>query len=143
MKKNRHQLLHPTPYTLYPVSRGFSQVEIIITILVISIVILGVITTFSTIGRGLITGKTRTIANNLAQEKIEILKNVSYSRLLVTSQTDLDTYGYDNTNTEYASETLNVGDANYTRRTTVWKAEESGTTISTMSPTATDQGIKK
>lgn len=122
---------------------GFSQVEIVVTILIISIVILGVITTFSTIGKGLITGKTRTIANNLAQEKIEILKNVSYSRLLITSLSDLSTYGYDNTNVEYLPETLNVGDADYTRYTTVWKAEESGVEITTMSPTATDQGIKK
>ena len=143
MKKNIHQLLHPKPYALYPVSRGFSQVEIVITILVISIVILGIITTFSTIGKGLITGKTRTIANNLAQEKIEILKNVSYSRLLITSQNDLTAYGYDNTNTDYTPETLNVGDANYIRYTTVWKAEESGAEISTMSPTAADQGMKK
>ena len=130
-------------YKLTHYHSGFSQVEIVITILVISIVILGIITTFSTIGKGLITGKTRTIANNLAQEKIEVLKNVSYSRLLTTSESDLTTYGYDNTNTDYTPETLNVGDANYTRYTTVWKAEESGTEISTMSPTATDQGIKK
>ncbi|MBI5573095.1 MAG: hypothetical protein HY919_00900 [Elusimicrobia bacterium] len=130
-------------YSLTHCRHGFSQVEIVITILIVSIVILGVITTFSSIGKGLITGKTRTIANNLAQEKIEILKNVSYSRLLTTSQDDLTTYGYDYTNTDYTPETLNVGDANYTRYTTVWKAEESGTEISTMSPTATDQGIKK
>ncbi|HAX62111.1 MAG TPA: hypothetical protein DCX95_06140, partial [Elusimicrobia bacterium] len=113
-----------------------------ITILIVSIVILGVITTFSSIGKGLITGKTRTIANNLAQEKIEILKNISYARLLVTPEG----YNYFPAGagyTEYEPETLNVGDANYTRYTTVWKAEESGTEISTMSPTATDQGIKK
>ncbi|MFA5779959.1 MAG: carboxypeptidase-like regulatory domain-containing protein [Elusimicrobiota bacterium] len=130
-------------YSLLTNSTGFSQVEIVVTILVISIVILGIITTFSTIGKGLITGKTRTIANNLAQEKIEILKNISYARLLTTSEDDLISPGYDNTNTDYIPESLNVGDANYTRYTTVWKAEESGTEISTMSPTATDQGIKK
>ncbi|MDO8734530.1 MAG: hypothetical protein Q7K21_05180 [Elusimicrobiota bacterium] len=141
--KSGNYKTHPKGCGYKHCRHGFSQVEIVITILIVSIVILGVITTFSSIGKGLITGKTRTIANNLAQEKIEVLKNVSYSRLLTTSQDDLTTYGYDTTNTDYTTETLNVGDANYTRRTTVWKAEESGTEISTMSPTATDQGIKK
>ena len=126
---------------------GFSQVEIMVTILVISIVILGVITTFGTIGKGLITSKTRTIANNLAQEKVESLKNYSYARLLITSYSDLATYGYDNTNTEYQPETLRVGDATFRRYTTVWRAREEvvggDTMISTMTPTASDEGIKK
>src|SRR3989339_2275914 len=85
---------------------GFSQVEIMVTILVISIVIMGIITTFGTIGKGLITSKTRTIANNLAQEKIEYLKNYSYARLLVTTLDDLANHGHDETYTGYTPETL-------------------------------------
>ncbi|MDD5687181.1 MAG: carboxypeptidase-like regulatory domain-containing protein [Elusimicrobia bacterium] len=139
MKKRNFLIFKSFNLSIY----GFSQVEIMVTILVISIVILGIITTFGTIGKGLITSKTRTIANNLAQEKIETLKNVSYARLLTTSESDLMTYGYDNTNVDYTPESLRVGDANFIRYTTVWKARESGTEISTMTATAEDEGIKK
>ncbi|MEW6557155.1 MAG: hypothetical protein AB1349_07360 [Elusimicrobiota bacterium] len=141
------KLINLSTYQLINRRSGLSQVEIMVAILVISIVILGVITTFSTIGKGIIVSKARTIANNLGQEKVEALKNVSYSRLLTTSQDDLDTYGYDNTNTDYTPETLTVGDISFTRRVTVWKAHEesigSETVISTMSATAEDEGIKK
>jgi len=126
---------------------GFSQVEVMVTILVISIVIMGVITTFGGIGKSLITSKTRTIANNLAQEKVEMLKNYSYARLLITTESDLTTYGYDNTNTGYTPETLNIGDAQFRRYSTVCRAHEetigSTVNISTTSPDSADEGIKK
>ncbi|OGS44737.1 MAG: hypothetical protein A2539_03895 [Elusimicrobia bacterium RIFOXYD2_FULL_34_15] len=136
-------------FSLYKLKKpsGFSQVEIMVTILVISIVIMGIITTFGTIGKGLITSKTRTIANNLAQEKIEYLKNYSYARLLVTTLDDLANHGHDETYTGYTPETLRIGDATFVRYTTVWRAREEvdagNTVISTMSPTGADEGIKK
>lgn len=141
MKKNNRLSAYP----LIRLSAGLSHVEVMITIAVIGILISGVIGAFSAITKGLITSKTRTISTNLTQEKVEYLKNISYSRLLVTKQTDLDTYGYDNT--YYQPETMTVGDAEFKRYTTVWKAQEeidgADTIISTMSPTAADEGIKK
>ncbi|MFH1540545.1 MAG: carboxypeptidase-like regulatory domain-containing protein [Elusimicrobiota bacterium] len=138
VKQIRFFLFTYSPTRLFA---GFSQVDLLVALLIMSVIVLCAISTFSAIGRSIIVSKTKTIANNLAQEKINALKNITYSRLIPTSENDLINYTYDNT--YYPSEKLMVNNIDFTRYVTVWKACESGTEISTMSPTATDEGIKK
>ncbi|MFA5858542.1 MAG: carboxypeptidase regulatory-like domain-containing protein [Elusimicrobiota bacterium] len=121
---------------------AFSTVELMIAVTMISIFFLAIISSFFNINRGLLISKTRTLATNLAQEKIESSKNISYFRLIPTSLDDLNTYGYDKT--YYVPETLFVGDTSYERRIAVYKvAEDADGEIQTLSPTAEDTGLKQ
>ncbi|OQA92362.1 MAG: hypothetical protein BWY26_00280 [Elusimicrobia bacterium ADurb.Bin231] len=133
--------------TCYGFTPGFSHVELLIVVMIISVVVLGIVTSFSRISQGIFVSKSQTIANNLAQEKVEMLKSLPYNRLLVTSAYDLANYGYDNTNEEYQSTTLVVSGVQYKRYVTVWKAGEttvgSDVVISTMPPANSDEGLKK
>lgn len=123
-------------------SKGFSQVELLLGILIISVFFLATARVFYGIGRGITSTKIRTIANNLAQEKIENLKNVSYPRLRVTSLSDLTTYGYDNT--YYPPEkNILVGEIPFERRTTIRKVEENSGSLTNLTPSASDTGLKK
>jgi len=128
-------------------SSGFSLIEVAIMLSVISFVLVGVVLTFSKVGIGFVLTKKRTIANNLAQEKVEYLKSKSYNRLLVTPESDLLYYGYDNTNDDYKPEVITVAGLNYTRYTAVWKGREENVggklVISTMSASSSEEGIKK
>jgi prepilin-type N-terminal cleavage/methylation domain-containing protein len=70
------------------IRNGVTLVEIMIAMSLLSIGVLGMIGSFAYLNKGLQVTKGRTLANNLAQEKIELLKNKSYYRVLVTTETD-------------------------------------------------------
>lgn len=126
----------------YQDSQGFSLVELMIAVSILAIFFLAAISAFFGIGRGIFVSKTRTIATTLAQEKIESLKDISYPRLLVTTDSDLTTYGYDNT--YYPPETISVSDISFTRRVVIHKVrEKSDGKLEEVSPTSTDTGLKK
>ncbi len=123
-------------------TQGFSQMELVITIAVIGIFFLAAVSSFMNIGRGLFVSKSRTLATNLAQEKIESLKNISYYRLIPTSSDDLNDYGYDNT--YYAPEQLLVGDISFIRRVLVSKVtEDENGDIATVVANSQDTGLKQ
>ena len=62
--------------------RGFSLVEIMVVVAVVGMFFVVVSGTFYQFGKGIFTTKSRIVANNLAQEKVEILKNVNYYKKL-------------------------------------------------------------
>jgi prepilin-type N-terminal cleavage/methylation domain-containing protein len=108
-------------------SRGVTLVELMVATAIISVGVLGLIGTFSFIQRGTQGAKEKTLANNLAQEKIESLKDISYYRLLVTTATASD----DNFSPAMiydvgpnGVETVNVGGINFQRRVYVRKVSE-------------------
>ncbi|MEA3307693.1 MAG: carboxypeptidase regulatory-like domain-containing protein [Elusimicrobiota bacterium] len=70
--------------------KGITLVEIMVAMSLLSIGVLGMIGSFTYLNKGLQCTKGRTLANNLAQEKIELLKNYSYYRVLVTTKTTTD-----------------------------------------------------
>ncbi len=129
-------------FRLPEADRGFSLVELLLAVSIFSTFLLAAISAFFGIGKGILISKNRTIANNLAQEKIEYLKDISYYRLRVTTQNDLNVYGYDNTT--YVPETLTVGDNRFIRRVVIHKVRErSDKNLEELSPTITDTGLKK
>lgn len=137
---SKYQNSHPVKI-LYR-TQGFSLVELLLAVSIMSIFLLAAISAFFGIGRGILISKMHTIANNLAQEKIEYLKDISYYRLRVTTQSDLDTYGYDNTT--YTPETLTVGDNQFTRRVVIRKVSEGDDgKLEEKEPTFPDTGLKK
>ena len=62
-----------------------------ITTVILSIGVLAAVGSFHFISRSIQASKGRTLANNLSQEQIEKLKNLSYYTLLVTTSIYSDT----------------------------------------------------
>lgn len=129
-------------------SRGVTLVELMVATAIISVGVLGLVGAFAGIQKGVQITKEKTIANNLAQEKIESLKNISYYRLLVTTQTATDSnfspaMTYDVA--PHGVETpLSVGGINFQRRVIVRKVSEnaSGNLID-QAWNAADTGLKE
>lgn len=109
---------------------GVTLIELLIATTMIAVSALGLMATFSFISRSVQSSKAKSIAVNLAQEKIESLKNVSYYRLLVTTGAATETavepnFLYDTG--YYPPEIpLTVGGIAYDRRVYVHKVSEDG-----------------
>ena len=115
---------------------------------ILSIGILGMIQTFQFITMSVQSQKGRTLGNNLAQEKIEILKNLSYYRLLLTTAPYLDNrfnpnIQYDGSGGFYPYEDITVSGINFRRGVEVDFAGVVGGTISTMTFNSLDPGLKQ
>lgn len=127
---------------------GVTLVELMVATAIISIGVLGMVGSFNYINRGIQGPKGKSLANNLAQEKIEVLKNKSYFRVLVSTATDFD-HNFDPNAYEYdvapnGSETMNVGGINFTRRVLIKKvAEVSGGGLARFAYTVPDTGLKE
>lgn len=126
-------------------SKGFTLVEIMVGLLIITIAFLSLGTIFTSISKSFLVNKTKTLATNLAQEKIESLKNLTYYRLLVTTGSTSDSnfsgmiydVGY------YPEENLNVGGTQFWRRTYIEFVKQDGNELMAQPWTANDTGIKK
>src|SRR4051812_24117055 len=73
-------------------ARGFTLVEMMVGMVIISVAFVTLATVFTSISKSVLVNKTKTIATNLAQEKIESLKNLTYYKLIVTTATYEDTH---------------------------------------------------
>ena len=125
--------------------KGFTLIEIMVMLMIVSIFFISVSGVFTGLAKGIFLSKTRTIATNLVQEKIEYLKDFSYSRLIVTNLTDLVTYGYDKT--YYPPEDLVVGDISFTRTVLIDKVKEENVQgkdrVTAVPPDSADTGLKR
>ena len=125
-------------------SKGFTLVEIMMGLLIITIAFFSLGTIYSSIAKSILASKMKTVATNLAQERIESLKNISYYRLLVTTATTSDSnfpgmsydIGY------YPEENVSVGGNVYYRRIAIEFLKASGSELVGQSWTANDTGIK-
>ena len=127
-------------------SRGVTLVELMVSVAIISVGILGFFGAFSFITKSLHVSRTRTLATNLSQERVEALKNLTYYELLITTTSATDnsfTPGlvYDNGN--YPPETVSIGGINFTRYTYVALAQIDSDVISTVTYTFPDTGMKQ
>ncbi len=123
---------------------GVTLVELMITMAIMSIGVLAAIGSYRYISVSIQNSKARTLSNNLAQEQIEKLKNLSYYMLLVTTNTasyaGLTGVDYDTGN--YPPATFVEGGVSFTRATRVDFAYQNGTAISTAPWTTNDTGLK-
>ncbi len=127
--------------------RGVTLVEIMIAVAVLSIGIMGLIASFQYLNKGIQVSKGKSLATNLAQEKIEYLKNKSYYRIIVTSATAED----DNFNPSLVydiypngEEEMFVGGIDFKRRVYIRKvAEDASGNLSYVSWNNPDTGLKE
>jgi hypothetical protein len=120
-------------------------VELVVSLLLLTVAALMGFGPFRNLSVSTQHAKTKSLANNLAQEQIEILKNKSYYSLLITTASFNDTrfspaISYDTGN--YPMESLTEGGIAYTRATRVDFAYQNGNSISLAPYTADDTGLK-
>jgi prepilin-type N-terminal cleavage/methylation domain-containing protein len=129
------------------IRRGVTLTELMVAMVILTVGVLAGVGSFRYISVAIAQSRLKTIATNLAQEKMEVLKNKSYFLLLVTTQTAASTgydpgFIYDTGN--YAPETITLwGLPPLTRVVNIDYAAVSGTSVSTVPFTSNDTGMKK
>ncbi|MBI5631452.1 MAG: carboxypeptidase regulatory-like domain-containing protein [Elusimicrobia bacterium] len=126
--------------------RGMTLVEILVAISILTVGVIGFMGAFKYISKSIHLSRTTTLASNLAQEKVETLKNLSYYKLLISTSSSVDTdfspgLTYDNSN--YPPETISIGGITFTRYTYVALAQIDSDIISTVTYTYPDTGMKQ
>ena len=126
---------------------GISFVELMIAVALISIGIIGLMGSFDSIQRAVQNSKNKTLASNLAQEKMQILKQKSYFQVLVTSNpvpntTDFapETIYYDDS--YFPPENITEAGVSYTRLTYVQVVRENSGEIEELPPETPDTGMR-
>ncbi|MFN3550830.1 MAG: prepilin-type N-terminal cleavage/methylation domain-containing protein [Endomicrobiia bacterium] len=126
-------------------NKGVTLAELLVAITIIGVVILGYIGSFNNISKALVSSKARTLATNLAQEKIQILRQLPYYRVLITPQPSYLTQfsppiPYD---TEYfPPERILEGGIYFTRYTYIFPVDEINGKLEPLAPTSPDRGLK-
>jgi prepilin-type N-terminal cleavage/methylation domain-containing protein len=129
------------------IRRGVTLTELMVAMVILTVGVLAGVGSFRYISMAISQSRLKTIATNLAQEKMEVLKNKSYFLLLVTTQTAVST-GYDPgfvyDSGHYAPETITLwGLPPLTRVVNVDYAAVSGVSVATVPYTSNDTGMKK
>lgn len=125
---------------------GFTLTELMVSVVIISTVIFVIVEVFGSIQKAIQFSKDRTIAVNLAQEKMQILRGKSYYRVIPSTYiaylTDFspaipyDTY-------YFPPETVLEAGVYYTRYVYITPVTESGGNILELPPQSADTGMKK
>jgi Tfp pilus assembly protein PilE len=127
--------------------KGVTLVELMIALVLVTVGILAMVQSFGFIQKAIQSSKNRTLASNLAQEKMQILKQKVYYQVLVTSDpahndTDFlpDVIDYDTG--YFPPETITEAGVTYTRYTYVQVAREDSGEIKTLPPNIPDTGMR-
>lgn len=130
----------------YAVRRaGSTLTELIVASAIMSIGILGLFGAFRFITRSVFVSRGQTLANNLAQERVEYLKNITYYGLLVTTTSAIDnsfTPGLEYDTVSYPPELISIAGINFTRYTYVNMAQVDNDLITDVGSNYPDTGMK-
>jgi prepilin-type N-terminal cleavage/methylation domain-containing protein len=126
-------------------NRGLSLVEMLVALSLLSVGALSFFGVFGGIARGVQNAKARSLAANLCQEQVQILKQKNYYRVLVTTAPAFDLrfstpVPYDTS--YFPPETVLEGGITFTRLTNLDIAQEVSGNITTLAPTSSDTGMK-
>lgn len=126
--------------------RGVTLLEVIVAMLILSVGVLAVLKSFGNISKSLQHSRFRTVAATLAQEKINVLKQQPYYRILPSTNTAVLTdvsppVTYDTS--QFAIENIVMGGVSYIRYTLVDRVMESGGLLTHVNATDPDTGLKR
>lgn len=125
--------------------KGVTLVELLVAVVILSVTILIFVGSFSNISKGIIASKAKTLATNLAQEKVQILRQLPYHRILVTPVPKYYTevtppIVYDDV--YFPPERILEGGMYFTRYTYVCSVQEVDGKFQPLPSGAPDQGLK-
>jgi len=125
---------------------GVSLMDLMIASALIGIGIIVAAEAFKGIHRAIQYSKMRTLAANIAQEKMQILMQKSYYEVLVTTSPAYLVIGaatipYDNT--DFTPETLTEGGGTYTRYTYIQVVQENAGVLQVLQPLTPDTGMRQ
>jgi len=127
--------------------RGVTLIELMIAVSILTIAIAGLAGSFSYIQKAIQASKNRTLASNLAQEKMQILKQKVYYQVLVTSDPAHNSVDFTPETLDYDTgyfppESVKEAGVVYTRYTYVQVAREDSGGITLLAPNIPDTGMK-
>lgn len=127
---------------------GVSLVEVLVSLVLITVGIFSLMHTFSFIQKATQQAKNRTLASNLAQEKMQILKQKSYYQVIVTSIPAHDDTSFYPESLEYDAgyfppETITEGGVEFTRYTYIQAVREDSGSLGEIPPNSPDTGMKR
>ena len=143
--RRTHRFIRKARRGAVPNSSGVTLVELMIATAILSVAVLGMLGAFGGIQKAMQISKNKTLASNLAQEKMQILTQKNYYEVLVTP--DPSYYAINgSTNVPYDTtyfppETILEGGVTYTRLTYVQVAEEDSGAIVVLPPSTPDTGM--
>lgn len=124
-------------------SSGMTLVELIVAMVVVSVGVLGSIGAMSLIQRSIQASKTKTLAYNLAQEKMQIIKQMNYSSVLVsTSPSTFPDPSFQYDNQYFTPESILEGSINFQRLALVQLVTDNSGTLTVLSGGIQDTGLK-
>lgn len=126
--------------------RGVTLVELMVAVTIVAVGILAFFGSFQYIMVSLHKSRVKTLAINLAQEQVEILRNQGYFQLQVTTGpqtlgTMHGDYSYDTLN--YPPQTFTMSGINFTRYSYVSYAQITNNVIQSVNSSTDDTGLKQ
>lgn len=126
---------------------GVTLTELMIAVSIITIGVIGGMGSFAYINRAITQSRLKTIASNLAQEQMEVLKNKTYYQLLVTTNSATSSgfnpnFNYDLENYPPLVITL-WGIPPLTRRVNIDYVAVNGSEVAVLPYTSSDPGMKR
>lgn len=136
----------PNGHILGQARCGVTLLELMIAMALVTIGVVGMMGSFKYIQQAIQASKNRTLASNLAQEKMQILKQKNYYQVLVTSDpahntTDFAPESIDYDTGYFPPEDVKAGVV-YKLYTLVQVAREDSGTIVILSPATPDTGLR-
>ena len=126
-------------------SPGVTLVELLVAVVILTTAIVGLVAAFTGLQRSIQASKSKTLAANLLQEKMQVIKQQTYYTVIVTSMPAFNSNydppipydpGY------FPPENILEGGVNFTRLTYIQTAEENSGRIVTLAPDAPDTGLR-
>ncbi|MFA6092213.1 MAG: carboxypeptidase regulatory-like domain-containing protein [Elusimicrobiota bacterium] len=133
----------PLPENTLGSRMGATLIELMITVAILSIIALSMLGAFTNIQKGIQMSKNKTLASNLAQEKMQILKQQTYYRVLPTSTPSYTSDGTPYDTVFFPPEDILQGGVIFHRRTYVAVVTEDSGLLAIQSPTTPDTGMRK
>ena len=129
-----------------PGESGVTLVELMVTVVILAVAGLGIVGSFSYMARAAQLHRTTTLATNLSQEQIEVLKNKSYFEIIPTSAPTYN--GNFNPSVPYDTGlyppvTVSVGNNSFVRLTYVERVLATVGALSWVPPDSLDTGLKR
>lgn len=124
---------------------GVTLIELMIAAVILAVVSLGLLKVFGTAQRAIQLSKNKTLASNLAQEKMQVIKQKPYYEVIATRTPSYHT-GFTPTlpydTAVFPLESILQGGVRFERLTYVTQVKEDSGALVTLSPSLPDTGLK-